>query len=71
MARFFRPVTKISVSMPAEIASSAAYLMRDFLTTGSNSLGIALVAAKNRVSDPATGNTAFRILLLLIGNIMI
>ena len=71
MARFFRPVTKISVSMPAEIASSAAYLMRGFLTTGSNSLGIALVAAKNRVPNPATGNTAFRILLLHIGDITI
>jgi hypothetical protein len=28
-------------------------------TIGSNSFGIALVAGKNRVPNPATGNTAF------------
>jgi hypothetical protein len=37
-------------------------------TTGSISLGAALVAGKNRVPNPATGKTAFRMLgwLLMI-----
>ena len=46
--------------MPAAIASSAAYWMRGLSIMGINSLGIALVAGKNRVPKPATGKTALR-----------
>ena len=54
------PVTKISVSIPARIASSTAYWIRGLSTMGSNSFGMAFVAGKNLVPNPATGNTAFR-----------
>src|SRR5690606_33311817 len=60
MARLFRPVTKMSTSAPAATASSAAYWMSGLSTTGSISLGLALVAGRNRVPKPATGNTALR-----------
>src|SRR6185436_18264418 len=44
--------------MPASIASSTAYWMSGLSTTGSISLGDALVAGRNRVPRPATGRTA-------------
>src|SRR5580704_11864870 len=47
-------------SIPASRASSTAYWMTGLSTTGSISLGMALVAGKNRVPIPATGNTALR-----------
>jgi hypothetical protein len=60
MARLLRPVTKISVSIPARIASSTAYWISGLSTIGSNSFGMAFVAGKNLVPNPATANTAFR-----------
>ena len=45
--RLFRPVTKIRVSIPAAIASSAAYWIKGLSTIGSNSFGIALVAGES------------------------
>jgi len=44
---------------PGGRASSSAYWMTGLSTTVSISLGIDLVAGKNRVPRPATGNTAF------------
>src|SRR3989337_447525 len=58
MERLLRPVTKMSSSMPAAIASSAAYWISGLSTIGSISLGLALVTGKKRVPKPATGNTA-------------
>jgi hypothetical protein len=62
MARLPRPVTKIISVMPAATASSTAYWMSGLSTTGSISLGLALVAGRKRVPMPATGNTALVIL---------
>src|SRR5579871_5676272 len=59
MARLLRPVTKIISVMPAAIASSTAYWISGLSTMGSISFGLALVAGRNRVPRPATGNTAF------------
>src|SRR5512141_2152200 len=59
MARLPRPVMKMRSVMPAATASSAAYWMSGLSTTGSISLGDALVAGRKRVPRPATGNTAF------------
>src|SRR6476659_3973417 len=50
---------KIMSVMPAATASSTAYWMSGLSTTGSISLGEALVAGRNRVPIPATGKTAF------------
>src|SRR3984885_9674331 len=61
MARFDAPVMNTSLRAPASSASSTAYWMRGLSTTGSISLGMALVAGRNRVPRPATGNTALRI----------
>src|SRR6186713_1339500 len=55
-----RPVMKTNCSIPASRASSTAYWMTGLSTTGSISLGMALVAGRNRVPMPATGKTAFR-----------
>src|SRR6185437_13923772 len=55
-----RPVIKTNCSMPASRASSTAYWITGLSTTGSISLGIALVAGRNRVPMPATGKTALR-----------
>ncbi len=49
----------MNCSMPAARASSTAYWISGLSTTGSISLGIALVAGRNRVPSPPTGNTAF------------
>src|SRR5579864_9450106 len=61
MARFEAPVTKTRRVAPAESASSTAYWISGLSTTGSISLGLALVAGRKRVPRPATGNTAVRI----------
>ena len=55
-----RPVTKTKCSMPASRASSTANWMTGRSTMVSISLGMALVAGRNRVPSPATGNTALR-----------
>src|SRR5450432_4329608 len=48
----------ISVSAPAESASSTAYWISGLSTIGSISFGLALVTGRNRLPSPATGNTA-------------
>src|SRR5450759_50778 len=50
----------ITCSMPAETASSTAYWMTGLSTSGSISLGWALVAGRKRVPQPAAGKTALR-----------
>src|SRR5437867_2283035 len=50
----------ITCSMPAATASSTAYWMTGLSTSGSISFGCAFVAGRNRVPQPAAGNTAFR-----------
>src|SRR5688572_4585630 len=50
----------ITCSMPAATASSTAYWMIGLSTSGSISLGWALVAGRNRVPHPAAGKTALR-----------
>src|SRR5690349_10753483 len=50
----------MNCSMPASRASSTPYWITGLSTTGSISLGMALVAGKKRVPIPATGNTALR-----------
>src|SRR5438045_416019 len=49
---------KIMSVIPAAAASSTAYWMSGLSTTGSISLGLALVTGRKRVPSPATGNTA-------------
>ena len=44
--------------MPARTASSTTYWMAGLSTTGSISLGCALVAGRKRVPRPAAGMTA-------------
>src|SRR5690606_19774593 len=56
-----------SFSAPAVSASSTAYWMSGLSTIGNISLGEALVAGRNQVPRPATGNTAQRILVLNCG----
>src|SRR5882672_273105 len=58
MARFELPVMKTRMRAPATSASSTAYWMSGLSTTGSISLGLALVAGRKRVPRPATGKTA-------------
>ena len=55
--------------MPAATASSTAYWISGLSTMGSISFGLALVAGRNRVPSPATGNTAtsMRFFLSLAG----
>src|SRR5438874_7816046 len=60
MAVLPRPVTMTIWSQPAAMASSTPYWMMGLSTSGSISLGMALVAGKNRVPNPAAGNTALR-----------
>src|ERR1700727_2007107 len=55
-----RPVINTNCSIPASRASSTAYWMTGLSTTGSISLGIALVAGRKRVPLPATGKAALR-----------
>src|SRR5580698_5206768 len=58
MARLEAPVMNTRRRAPAASASSTAYWMSGLSTTGSISLGLALVAGRKRVPRPATGNTA-------------
>src|ERR1700758_525220 len=60
MARLLRPVTRMISSRPEATASSTTYWMVGLSTSGSISLGWALVAGRNRVPSPAAGKTAFR-----------
>lgn len=60
MAFLPRPVTMMTSSTPAAVASSTPYWMIGLSTSGSISFGWALVAGKNLVPRPAAGNTAFR-----------
>ena len=60
MTPLLRPVTKMNFSIPAARASSTTCWRIGRSTTVSISLGTALVAGKNRVPRPATGNTALR-----------
>src|ERR671923_2534842 len=50
----------MTCSTPAATASSTAYWMIGLSTSGSISLGCALVAGRKRVPQPAAGKTAFR-----------
>src|SRR3954467_9510636 len=52
-------------SQPAAMASSTPYWMIGLSTSGSISLGCALVAGKKRVPRPAAGNTALRTLIVI------
>ena len=58
----------INVSIPAAIASSAAYYMSGLSIIGRSSLGITFVAGKNLVPNPATGKTAFLTLSFILVN---
>ena len=46
---FMSSGNKYNVSIPAEIASLAAYWINGLSTMGNNSLGIALVAGRNLI----------------------
>ena len=60
IAFLLRPMmTRMSV-MPAAAASSTTYWIAGLSTTGSISLGIALVAGRKRVPSPAAGMTALK-----------
>src|SRR5688572_19424226 len=58
MARLELPVMNTNLRAPAASASSAAYWINGLSTIGNISLGLALVAGRNRVPRPATGKTA-------------
>ena len=62
-----RPVMMRMSSMPAATASSTTYWMAGLSTTGSISLGCALVAGRKRVPRPAAGMTALVTLEPVIG----
>src|SRR5262245_38435616 len=62
MAFFPRPVTMMMFSIPEAIASSITYWITGLSTSGSISLGCALVAGRKRVPSPAAGKTALRTL---------
>src|SRR5713226_6204164 len=65
MALLPRPVTIMMFWTPECLASSTPYWINGLSTSGSISLGIALVAGKNRVPSPAAGNTALRTFLIM------
>ena len=58
MERLLRPVIISTSSRPAATASSTTYWIAGLSTTGSISLGVALVAGRNLVPRPAAGMTA-------------
>src|ERR1700681_4712028 len=60
MARLPPPVTMITCSIPLAIASSTPYWIVGLSTSGSISLGCALVTGRNRVPSPAAGKIALR-----------
>src|SRR6202030_1679924 len=65
MAVLPRPVTMIIFGMPEWMASSTPYWISGLSTSGSISLGIALVAGRKRVPSPAAGKTALRTFLVI------
>src|SRR5262249_54995915 len=65
MARLFRPVTRMISSSPEATASSTTYWMVGLSTSGSISLGWALVTGRKRVPRPAAGNTPLRTFIRL------
>src|SRR5512139_644638 len=69
MARLDAPVTKTRRVAPAARASSTAYWISGLSTTGSISLGLALVAGRKRVPRPATGNTAVRMCFMSLARL--
>src|SRR5262249_54472809 len=66
-----RPVTKMKCSIPASRASSTTCWISGRSTTGRISLGIALVAGRNRVPSQATGKTALRIGFMLLPELLL
>lgn len=60
--RLLRPVIMSTSERPAATASSTTYWIAGLSTTGSISLGVALVAGRKRVPSPAAGMTALLIL---------
>src|SRR6266852_6824088 len=66
MALLPRPVTMMMFWTPECLASSTPYWINCLSTSGSISLGIALVAGRNRVPSPAAGNTALRTFLIML-----
>src|SRR5437660_864205 len=58
MARWPRPVTIRTSSMPARAASSTTSWIAGTSITGSMTFGCAFVAGRNRVPSPAAGITA-------------
>src|SRR6478672_8576560 len=60
MAFLPRPVTIMMFSIPDATHSSTTYWIKGLSTTGSISLGCALVAGRKRVPSPAAGITALR-----------
>src|SRR5215472_16116146 len=58
MARLPRPVISRTSRRPADTASSTTCWIAGVSTTGSISLGFALVNGKNLVPSPAAGTTA-------------
>src|SRR5574341_1806821 len=64
MALLPRPVTMMIWSQPAASASSTPYWMMGLSTSGSISLGCALVAGRKRVPRPAAGKTDFLTLVI-------
>src|SRR5215213_6162035 len=66
MACLPRPVTIRMSSIPAPTASSITYWIEGLSTSGSISLGCALVAGRKRVPSPAAGITALRTFTMAI-----
>src|SRR5580698_2021168 len=66
MDRLLRPVMSSTSSSPAATASSTTYWIAGLSTRVSISLGVALVAGRNRVPRPAAGMTALRTWALLM-----
>src|SRR6201998_1997119 len=67
MACLPRPVIIMIWSQPAARASSTPYWIMGLSTSGSISLGWALVAGRNRVPRPAAGRTALRTFIVVAG----
>src|ERR1017187_10996059 len=65
MALLPRPVTMMMFWTPECLASSTPYWIKGLSTSGNISLGMALVAGRNRVPSPAAGNTALRTFLVI------
>ena len=71
MDRLLRPVISSTSSSPAATASSTTYWMAGLSTTGSISLGVALVAGRKRVPRPAAGTTAFVTFVAMLSGIFV